>query len=427
MAMINLGIVLILAFLLLTLMGFRVYIALGLPATLYFLMQGNVFVAAQRMARTIDTFTLVAVPLFIFVGSLINHGDIADKLFKFASNLLGPTKGGLAYVNILASLIFSGMSGSALADIGGIGKVIMTEMEKDGYPNPYSAALTSSAATIGPLFPPSIPLIIFGVLAGVSVLQLLLAGVVPALILFVGLGVVTMGLSVRRDFPRPKDDFDFKAMGRSFVKSIPALGAPVVLIGGMLTGTFGVTEVAAVTVFYILFINLVFYQKVEASYIWTAAKEAVQTTAVILVLLATAGIFAKVITLERTHLLLADVLFAVSTDPIALLIMVNLLLLIMGLFMEPLSAMLISIPIVVPTLTEVGVDPVHIGVIMVFNLMIGLITPPLGLSLFLASDIAGAEYEDTMRELAPYYVVLLVTLALLTFVPAFSLWVPNLL
>lgn len=424
--MVNLGFVLIGAFLLLTILGFRVYIALGLPATLYFLMQGNLFIAAQRMGRTIDTFSLVAVPLFIFVGSLINHGGIADKLFNFASNILSPFRGGLAYVNIFASLIFSGMSGSALADIGGIGKVIMHEMDENGYSSSYSAALTSSAATIGPLFPPSIPLIIFGVLAGVSVLQLLLAGVLPALVLFVGLGVVTVVLSRTRGFPEPTGEFNLNAIARSFVISLPALGAPIVLIGGMLTGTFGVTDVAAVTVAYILVINVVFYRNTEFGYIWKAARESAQTTATILVLLATAGIFAKVITLERTHIMMAELLFSVSQDPLILLLLVNLMLLVMGLFMEPLSAMLISIPLVVPTLTEVGVDPVHIGVIMVFNLMIGLVTPPLGLSLFLASDIAGAEYEDTMRELIPYYVVLIVTLAILTLVPALALWVPSL-
>jgi len=425
--MVNIGIVLILVFLVLTLLGFRVYVALGLPATIYFILQGDLFLAAARMSRTIDAYSLVAVPLFIFVGSLINHGGIADKLFKFASNIIGPTKGGVAYVNIFASLIFSGMSGSALADIGGIGKVLMSEMENDGYSNSYSAALTSSAATIGPLFPPSIPLIIFGVLAGVSVLQLLLAGLVPALILFVGLLGVTMILSHKRDFPEPDERMELRKTVRSLIKSSPALGAPVILVGGMVTGIFGVTEVAAATVFYILFINVVFYQVFEVGYIWKSAKEAVETTAVILVLLATAGIFAQVITRERTHILLADALFTISTDPIVLLIMVNLLLILLGLFMEPLSAMLITIPVVVPTLTQVGVDPIHVGVIMVFNLMIGLITPPLGLSLFLASDIAGAEYEDTMRDLSPYYIVLLLTLAVVTFVPAISLWVPSLL
>jgi tripartite ATP-independent transporter DctM subunit len=424
--MVNLGLLVILGFLALTLIGFRVYIAIGLPAVMYYLMQGNVYGAAQGISRTVDTFSLVAVPLFIFVGALINHGGIADKLFKFASELLGPTEGGLAYVNIFASLIFSGMSGSALADIGGIGRVIMDEMKESGYENDYTAALTSSAATIGPLFPPSIPLIVFGVLAGVSVLQLLLAGVVPALLLFAGLGIVTMGLSKRRNFPQPKDSFDFRAIGKWTLVSLPALGAPLVLIFGMLSGIFGVTEIAAVTVGYILFINVVFYRNFNVDYIWTAAVDAARTTATIVILVAVAGMMAQIITLERTHVMIAEALFSISKDPVMLLIMVNVLLLIMGLFMEPLSAMLISIPIVIPTLTQVGVDPIHIGVIMVFNLMIGLVTPPLGLSLFLASDIAGAEYEETMRELAPYYAVLLAVLALVTFVPAVSLYVPNL-
>lgn len=423
--MANLGLLLVVLLFVLIALRVPIYIALGFPTMIYFLLEGNLFVVAQTMIRTLDTFSLIAVPLFIFVGSLLNHSGIADKIFDFANSLLGPIAGGLAYVNIFSSMVFSGMSGSAIADIGGMGRVVMGQMERQNYSNSYTAALTSSSATIGPLFPPSIPLIVFGVIAGRSVVQLLLAGAVPALLLFVMFLAVTAILARTRGFPSARESFEVRTIGKTFLIALPAMGAPIVLIGGLMTGRFGVTPIAAVTVLYLVLINIIFYQNWDVMYFWESAVEASDTTARVLIMVASAGVFASVITLEGTNQLLADALFAFSTDPIVLLLAVNVLLIILGLFMEPLSAMLIMIPIVVPTLTTAGVDPIQIGVIMVFNLMIGLLTPPFGLSLFLASDIAGADYVATVRDLAPYYVALLIVLLFVTLVPEVSLWVPR--
>lgn len=422
--MVDFGLVMVALFIILILFRIPIYIALLAPPLLYmFLFDVQLFVAGQNISRTLNSFSLLAVPLFIFVGALMDKGDIADKIFTFARDLVGHFTGGLAYVNITASMIFSGMSGSALADIGGIGRVLMSTMKENGYSNSYSAALTSASATLGPLFPPSIPLIIYGVLSQTSVVDLLLAGLAPALVLFVLLMLTTRLLASRNDFPASSEKPPLGTVLRHFVIAIPALGAPAVLIYGMLSGLIGVTEIATVTVVYMVAVNAVFYGKRDPRYIWESALEAAKTTSVILILLAGASLFSYVITLEGTAATFSSLLLGTSNNPIVLLLMVNIMLLVLGLFLEPLSAMLISIPLVLPPLTDAGVDPVHIGVIMVFNLMIGLLTPPLGLSVYLASDIADAEFSKTLADLGPYYGVLLLTLLIITLVPSLSLWV----
>jgi tripartite ATP-independent transporter DctM subunit len=424
--MVNFGLLMVVMFIVLILLRVPIYISLLAPPILYMALNGvPLFVAAQNISRTLDSFSLLAVPLFIFVGALMDKGGIAERIFTLTKNIVGHFTGGLAYVNIVASMIFSGMSGSALADIGGIGRVLMNTMKEDGYSNSYSAALTSASATVGPLFPPSIPLIIYGVLSRTSVVDLLLAGLIPALLLFVALIAATAVISSRKDFPKSSEKPSRKTVLRNFVTALPAIGAPVVLIYGMLSGLIGVTELATVTVVYMILVNAVFYGERDPRYIWESAVDAARTTSVILVLLAGASLFSYVITLERTAVAFTSLLLGATSDPILLLLLVNVMLLVLGLFLEPLSAMIISIPLVLPPLTDAGIDPVHIGVVMVFNLMIGLLTPPLGLSIYLASDIADAEITDTIRDMAPYYVVILLTLLVVTLVPSTSLWITN--
>jgi tripartite ATP-independent transporter DctM subunit len=424
--MVNFGLLMVVMFIILILLRVPIYISLLAPPILYMALNGvPLFVAAQNISRTLDSFSLLAVPLFIFVGALMDKGGIADRIFTLTKNLVGHFTGGVAYVNIVASMIFSGMSGSALADIGGIGRVLMNTMKEDGYSNSYSAALTSASATVGPLFPPSIPLIIYGVLSRTSVVDLLLAGLIPALLLFVALIAATAVIGSRKDFPKSSEKPSRKTVLRNFVTALPAIGAPVVLIYGMLSGLIGVTELATVTVVYMILVNAVFYGERDPRYIWESAVDAARTTSVILVLLAGASLFSYVITLERTAVAFTSLLLGATSDPILLLLLVNVMLLVLGLFLEPLSAMIISIPLVLPPLTDAGIDPVHIGVVMVFNLMIGLLTPPLGLSIYLASDIADAEITDTIRDMAPYYAVILLTLLVVTLVPSTSLWITN--
>lgn len=421
--MISDGILVILAFVALALLRVPVYAALGLPATYYalFVFGQPLSFPIQRMLRTVDSFTLLAVPLFIFVGSLMNHGDVTERIFDFADSVVGHLTGGLAQVNVLTSIVFSGISGSALADIGGVGRVLIETMSESGYDDGYSAALTSASATIGPLFPPSIPLIIFGIIAEVSVLQLLLAGALPAILTGLLLMIGTAIIARRRGFPRNDERASLSRAGRSFLIATPALLTPVVLIAGMLGGYFSPTEAAAVTVIYIAFINAVFYRILNVEYVWSASIEAVRTTGTILLILAAAGLFAWVLSVEGIDQQFANILFGISETPAVVLFLTVLLLLFLGLFLDPLAALVMVTPVIVPPLTSVGYNPIHVGVVTVYALMVGLLTPPLGLSVYLSADISGADVVDVFRKSAPYYVILLVGLFVVAYVPRLSL------
>ncbi|QOS13576.1 TRAP-type transport system large permease protein (plasmid) [Haloferax gibbonsii] len=424
---INPGLLVVLAFMILIMLRAPVFVALGFPPLAYLIIYDFPIVfVSQRLVRTLNSFTLLAIPLFIFVGALMNHGKITDKIFAFSNNIVGHFQGGLAQVNIVTSLIFSGISGSALADIGGVGRILIKAMEQEDYDSGFAAALTSASATVGPIFPPSIPLIIFGLVAQVSVLSLLLAGILPALLATAVLMVGTLLIARWQGLPRHNDQASFSTILDSFTDALPALMTPVVLLVGMFVGIFGPTEAAAATVAYIILVNVFWYRIRQLKYIWTAGLETVKTTGTIIVILASAGLFSWVISAENVDAIFASFIFSFSQNPLVVLLLVNVLLIILGLFLEPIAAMIMSIPIVVPPLVDLGLDPVHVGVIVVFNLMIGLLTPPLGLSIFLSAEIAETEVQDVISEIKVYYVMLLIVLALITYVPALTLALPDL-
>lgn len=423
--MIEMGILVLLAFVVLALLRVPVFIALALPAMVYTLLYMNqpISFPVQRILRTVDSFTLLAVPLFIYVGTLMNQGDITDRIFKFADDVVGHLTGGIAQVNIFTSLIFSGISGSALADIGGIGKVLIHTMTDYGYSKGFSAALTSASATLGPLFPPSIPLIMFGIIAEVSVLSLLLAGALPAIVIGIFLMSGTAVIAYIRDFPTESTRSPISEIARSFLIALPALLTPVVLIGGMLGGYFGPTEAAGVTVAYILFINTFIYRVTNFRYVWDAALETARTSGVILLILGAAGLFAWVLSAEGVDQQFAELVFSLSDTPEVVMLLVIIMLLVLGLFLDPLAALVMVAPIVTPTLVQVGYNPVHIGIVTVYALMIGLITPPLGLSTFLAADIAKTSVSDVFSASVPFYLILLTSLFVIAFVPDISLYI----
>jgi tripartite ATP-independent transporter DctM subunit len=420
---VNAGLLVVLAFVVLALLRVPVFIALALPSTVYVLASGRpLLFTANRMVRILDSFTLLAIPLFIYVGSLMNHGEVTDKIFTFADAVVGHFAGGLAQVNIVTSLIFSGISGSALADIGGVGRVLIRTMSSAGYDDDFSAALTSASATIGPIFPPSIPLIIYGIIAEVSVLQLLIAGAGPAIVTVALLMAWTAYIARSRNLPKNDKRASPSRMARGLLVALPALLTPVVLIVGMLGGYFTPTEAAAVTVVYILLINTALYAITDVEYLWTAAVETARTTGSIVLIVSAAAVFSWVLSVESIDTLFADFVFSISQNPLVVLLLVNALLLFIGLFLDPIAALVMMTPIVFPVLFEVGVDPVQIGVIVVFNLMLGLLTPPLGLSVYLAADIADVSVGSVFREVRVYYIVLLVALLVVTFVPEVSLF-----
>ena len=422
------GFFIVFLFFTLFIIGFPVVLAIIIPALLY-VFSANVplTLITQRMHYALDSYPLIAVPVFIFVGNLMNSAGITNRIFKFADTLVGRLPGGLAQVNIFASLIFSGMSGAALADVGGLGQIEIQAMKDKGFSGSFASAVTVASATVGPIFPPSIPLVIYGSVASVSVVKLLVAGIVPALLAVVTMMVMTGILSIVRNYPKFERWPTFKELLRDFIPALPALLTPILLIFGMLSGYFTPTEAASATVVYVLFISSVFYRELTLPHLMKALFETIKSTSTILVIVAAAALFGWILAIEQILQMFSAALLSISTNPLVLLLILNILLFIVGMFLDSTTATLLLVPIVVPPLVNSGVDPIHLGLVFIFNIMIGLVTPPMGLSLFLVSDIAKVPMKNIMKEVAPYLVPLLGTLFLITYVPQIVLWIPNML
>lgn len=422
------GLAVIGAFLVLFIAGFPVVYAILIPSIAYVLIEGLPYgLLVQRITYALDSFPLVAVPIFIFVGNLMNSAGITDRIFRFADTAVGRFPGGLAQVNIFSSLIFSGMSGAALADVGGLGRIEIAAMKKKGFTAPFSAAVTGASAVVGPIFPPSIPLIVYGSVTSVSIVQLLLAGIVPALVCVALLMLTTVFLSYRYNLPRAERWPTLRELGGDLLPALPALLAPVLMIAGMLLGLFTPTEAAAVTVVYVLAISAIFYRDLTLEHLWQALILTVKSTSAILIIVAVAALFGWILAVEQIPQDFARWILQFSTDPIVLLIVANLIFFIAGMFLDSTTATLLVVPVIAPPMVLAGIDPVHLGIITIFNLMFGLLTPPMGLSLFLLSSIANVSLRQLLRALVPFYVPLLATLAIITFWEGLVLWLPSML
>ncbi len=422
------GLVVIGAFFVLFILGFPVALAILVPSIVYvFLTDVPLEIIAQRMHYSLaDSYTLIAVPVFIFVGNLMNSAGVTRRVFKFADTLVGRMPGGLAQVNIFASLIFSGMSGAALADVGGLGQIEIRAMKEKGFKSSFAGAITCASATVGPIFPPSIPLVIFGSVTGVSIVKLLVGGIVPAIVAVVMLMLVTGFISTARKYPRAERWPTFAEIVQSATPALPALVAPVLLVVGMLSGAFTPTEAASATFGYVVLITAFVYRELSWKHLIDSAIGTVKASASILLIVASAAVFGWILSIERIPQLFAAMLLSVSTDPIVLLAIVNLLLLVIGMFLDSTTATLLVIPILMSPMVAAGVNPVHFGLVAIFNLMIGLMTPPMGLSLFMISDVAKVSINAVLRELWPFFITLIVALIILTYIPALSLWIPAL-
>lgn len=422
------GIAIIIVFLLLFMAGVPVVYAILLPSIGYIIWEGfPLGLLGQRVTYALDSFPLVAVPIFIFVGNLMNQSGVTDRIFHFANTLVGRAPGGLAQVNIASSLIFSGMSGAALADVGGLGKIEIEAMRKRGFDAPFAAAVTASSAVVGPIFPPSIPLIVYGSVTSVSIVQLLLAGIVPALIC-VGLLMVTAAvLAAFRKFPRSPRWPTAREAWLSFYPALPALIAPALMISGMLLGLFTPTEAAAVTAVYVLFISSCVYRDLRWDHLWNATMATIRSTSAILIIVAAAALFGWILAVEQIPQAFSATVLGLSTDPIILLLIANLIFFVAGMFLDSTTATLLVVPVIAPPMVLAGVDPVHLGIVAIFNLMVGLLTPPMGLSLFVVASIARISLKQLLRALVPFYVPLVLTLAVITFMPDLVLWLPSFL
>lgn len=409
-------------FVILFVLGFPVVIAVLVPSIIYVLWEGiPLAMVGQRTVYALDSFPLMAVPIFIFVGALMNSSGITTRIYRFASTAFGRLPGGLAQVNIAGSLIFSGMSGAALADVGGLGRVELKAMKEHGFKPAYASALTCASAIVGPIFPPSIPLIIYASVANVSSVKLLLAGIGPALLCVLMLSITVAIVGTLNNHPRAARWPTLGEVWRDFVPAFPALFTPVLLIGGMLLGYFTPTEAAAVTVVYILVVSAC-YGEFDLHHIFLAAVDTIKGTAAIMAIVAVAAMFGWILAVEQIPQWFNGWITGISTDPLVLLLILNIILLIAGMFIDSTTATLLLVPILCPPLVAAGVDPIQLGLIVIFNLMIGLVTPPMGLALFLMSDIARVPMHEILRAMIPFYPPLLLTLAIIALVPDVSLW-----
>jgi tripartite ATP-independent transporter DctM subunit len=422
------GLAVIAGFLVLFIAGFPVVYAILLPSIVYVLLEGlPLGLLAQRVTYALDSFPLVAVPIFIFVGNLMNSAGITDRIFRFADTLVGRAPGGLAQVNVFSSLIFSGMSGAALADVGGLGRIEIAAMRKRGFTASFAAAVTGASAVVGPIFPPSIPLIVYGSITSVSIVQLLIAGIVPALICVALLMMTVAILSYRHGMPRAERWPTPREVLRDLLPALPAIIAPVLMIAGMLAGLFTPTEAAAVTAVYVIVISATFYRELTWPHLWHALIVTVRTTSAILIIVAAAALFGWILAVEQVPQDFARWILQFSTDPIVLILIANLIFFIAGMFLDSTTATLLVVPVIAPPLVLAGIDPVHLGIVVIFNLMFGLLTPPMGLSLFLLTSIAEVSLRQLLRALLPFYAPLLATLAIITFAEGLVLWLPSLL
>lgn len=409
-------------------MGVPIAISLAGSCLLYVLMTGRVpdVVVVHRMINGIDSFPLLAIPFFILAGNLMNNGGITSRIFDFAKALMGWMRGGLGHVNVGASIVFSGMSGAAVADAGGLGTIEIKAMKDAGYDEEFSVGITAASSTIGPIIPPSLPMVIYGVMASVSVGQLFVAGLVPGLLMGLVLMAMITIISRRRGYTRDAV-FSIPVLGHTFKRAFLSLLTPVIIVGGIMSGAFTPTEAAIAAVVYALLLGGVIYRTLTWRRLLKVSMETIETTAVILLIVAGASIFAWILTSNQVTQHVVTLLGPFADNPIATLIIINLVLIVVGCFMETIAAITILVPVLLPVAVTAGVDPVHFGVIMVLNLMIGLLTPPVGMVLYVLSRVSGISFEKCMRGTLPFLVPLVVALLLVTFVPAISLWLPTLL
>jgi TRAP-type C4-dicarboxylate transport system permease large subunit len=456
------------SFLVFMLIGIPVAVAMAVASILYLLVYGVApdIIVAQRMIAGVESFPLLAVPFFILAGNLMNIAGVTGRIYSFAVALVGWMRGGLAQVNIIGSVIFSGMSGTALADAAGIGTIEIKAMRDHGYPVEAAVGVTAASATLGPIFPPSLPFVIYGMMANVSIGALFLAGILPGIVMTL-LMMITVAVFAHRRGWGSDAAFDWRPLVAASIEilvvaafplavyalmaaglglnlavaialvvlialdwyfdfsAVMALMTPVILIGGMTMGWFTPTEAAVAAVIWSLFLGLVRYRTMTFRTLAKATFDTIETTASVLFIVTAASVFAWLLTVSQAASLLSGAILSITDSKWVFLILVNLLMLAVGCFLDTIAAITILVPILLPIVLGLGIDPVHFGLIMTLNLMIGLLHPPLGMVLFVLSRIAKLSVERTTMAILPWLVPLFVALGLITFLPALVLWLPT--
>ena len=456
------------SFLVLMLIGVPVAISMFVASGLYLLVSGVApdIIMAQRMIAGVESFPLLAVPFFILAGNLMNIAGVTGRIYAFAVSLVGWMKGGLAQVNIIGSVIFSGMSGTALADAAGIGTIEIKAMKDHGYPIEAAVGVTAASATLGPIFPPSLPFVIYGMMANVSIGALFMAGIIPGVVMTL-LMMLTVAIIAKRKGWGSDAPFNLRQLGEATLEivivlafpvliyllilaglsinvsalialvilcildwrynfsAVMALMTPVILIGGMTMGWFTPTEAAVAAVIWSLFLGLVRYRSMTFKSLAKAGFDTIETTASVLFIVTAASVFAWLLTVSQAAQLMSDAILGFTDNKWVFLILVNILVLVIGCFLDTIAAITIIVPILLPIAVRLGVDPVHFGLILTLNLMIGLLHPPLGMVLFVLSRVAKLSVERTTMAILPWLVPLFIALFVITFIPAVTLWLPT--
>jgi tripartite ATP-independent transporter DctM subunit len=411
------------------LIGVPVAWALAGGALIYFtFLQERIpeLVVLHRMVSGVNSFPLLAIPFFIFAGALMNAAGITDRIFDFAKALVGWLRGGLGHVNIAASVFFAGMLGAAVADAGGLGMVEIKAMRKAGYDDGFAVGITAASSTIGPIIPPSLPLVIYGVVASASIGQLFAAGLIPGLLMALSLMVMVAFFARRRNYPRD-DKLVFQVIWFTFRRAFLSLLTPVLIIGGILFGIFTPTEAAVVAAAYALFLGVVVYRTLTIRRLLHVSMETIETTAIVLMIVAAASIFAWILNSLRIPQQFAGFILSMTENEFLILLLLNAVILLVGFFMETIAAITILVPVLLPIAIQVGMDPVQFGIVLVLNLMIGLLTPPVGMVLYVLSRVSGVPFERCAISTLPFMIPLIVVLLLVTFIPALSLWLPTII
>ena len=451
--------------------GVPIAIAMCIASLLYIWASGSIppLTVVHRMVGGVDSFPLLAVPFFILAGNLMNSAGITNRIYNFALALVGWLKGGLGHVNVVGSVIFAGMSGTAVADAGGLGTIEIKAMRDHGYPTEFAVGITAASATLGPIIPPSLPMVIYGVQANTSIGKLFAGGFLPGILMAIFMMVMVAYYAHVRKYGRDIA-FSWGRMGRAFFEmgfvtaaavalyflwaadagslsgwvrfglplvaflvadkvfrfeAFMALLTPVILIGGMASGLFTPTEAAVAAVAWALFLGFVWYRTLSWRMLVKVSMETIETTAVVLFIVASASIFAWVLTTTRVTDAIGVWVLSISDNPLVFLLLANIFLLFVGCFLETIAAITILVPVFMPIIAKLGIDPVHFGLVMVLNLMIGLLTPPVGMVLFVLQKVARISFEATVKAVLPWLAPLLVTLAIITYVPQTVLWLPS--
>jgi tripartite ATP-independent transporter DctM subunit len=410
-------------------LGIPVAFALGLAGLLGYVVSPGIIslpVISQKMMGALDSFVLLAIPLFILAAKLMNTAGITRKIFTFADTIVGFLPGGLGHANAVASLIFAGMSGAAVADVAGLGQIELQAMDEAGYDLDFSVAITGASSTIGPIFPPSIPMLVFALASGVSVGKLFLGGVVPGVLMTIALMVMVWIIAVKNKYPRSPFPTP-KRIIESFGGAILPLLTPVILLGGMWTGLFTSTEAAAVAVLYALIVGMFVLKELDPKTIARIFVETARETAIIGFIITTANFCGWILMRTGITIKISQAFLSVSSNPLIVLFVINLFLLILGCFMDSTVSILILGPILIPVIEQLGIDPVHFGVVMVLNLMLGLLTPPFGMVLFVLQHFSKLPFIRVVKATVPFLIPLFIVLILTTIFPSIVLWLPNLL